>query len=146
MSIYGAAGGGGGGITNSAGLDVIPKSDGTNLVASGMSDDGSFVLINAPTAFSCGDINQVGNLATFSVGGTITANTSQTFQAGDISAVGNSTKLTLNDAAESIRFECASMGFFGAAVITKPEVPAVASPQDIIDALVALGLISQAAP
>jgi hypothetical protein len=34
---------GGGGVTNSAGNNVVPKSDGTNLVASSVSDDGTIV-------------------------------------------------------------------------------------------------------
>ena len=38
---------GGGGITNAAGLNVIPVSDGTNLVASQISDDGNEVTMNA---------------------------------------------------------------------------------------------------
>lgn len=38
-----SGGSGGGGITNSAGANVIPKSDGTNLVASGFTDDGTTI-------------------------------------------------------------------------------------------------------
>lgn len=41
--------GGGGGTTNSAGANVIPKSDGTNLVASSVTDDGTAVTINTRT-------------------------------------------------------------------------------------------------
>jgi hypothetical protein len=37
-----------------------------------------------------------------------------------------------------------TLGFFGATPTAQPVVPAVATPQDIVDALVALGLISQA--
>lgn len=38
------------GVTNSAGANVIPKSDGTNLVASGITDNGSVVTTVAPSA------------------------------------------------------------------------------------------------
>lgn len=48
-------GGGGGGITNSAGSNVVPKSDGTNIVASQITDTGS--LITLPGAVSTGGIN-----------------------------------------------------------------------------------------
>jgi hypothetical protein len=41
--------GGGGGVTNSAGNNVVPKSDGTNLVASTVTDDGTLVTINTRT-------------------------------------------------------------------------------------------------
>ena len=40
---------GGGGVTNSAGANVLAKSDGTNLVASTVSDDGTLVTINTAT-------------------------------------------------------------------------------------------------
>lgn len=39
------AGGGGGGITNSAGANVIPKSDGTNLVASIISENSGTIIV-----------------------------------------------------------------------------------------------------
>ncbi len=38
----------------------------------------------------------------------------------------------------------AKVGFFGAAPVTRPQVPATPLPQDIVNALVALGLITQA--
>lgn len=50
----GRGGGGGGGITNSAGADVIMKSDGTNAVASQLSEAGSTVSTNG--AFSVGTV------------------------------------------------------------------------------------------
>jgi hypothetical protein len=37
--------GGGGGVTNSAGNNVVTKSDGTNLIASGITDDGTTVAM-----------------------------------------------------------------------------------------------------
>ena len=40
----------------------------------------------------------------------------------------------------------ARMGFFDSAPVARPEVPAVPLAQDIVDALVALGLVTQAAP
>lgn len=42
--------GGGGGITNSAGNNVVTKSDGTNLVASQMTDDGTTVKVGTTAA------------------------------------------------------------------------------------------------
>lgn len=38
------------------------------------------------------------------------------------------------------------LGFFGAAPVTQPEVPAVPEVQDVVDALVALGLVTQSDP
>ncbi len=35
------------GITNSAGVDVVTKSDGTNLVASNINDDGTYISLNS---------------------------------------------------------------------------------------------------
>lgn len=46
------SGGGGGGITNSAGANVVTKSDGTNLVASSISDNGTTVTSAEGLAFS----------------------------------------------------------------------------------------------
>lgn len=37
-----------------------------------------------------------------------------------------------------------AIGFFGAEPVAQPEVPAVPTAQDVVDALVALGLVSQA--
>jgi hypothetical protein len=39
----------------------------------------------------------------------------------------------------------ARMGFFDATPVARPEVPATPTEQDIVDALVALGLVTQAA-
>jgi hypothetical protein len=36
------------------------------------------------------------------------------------------------------------VGFYGKAPVTRPEVPAIPLAQDVVDALVALGLITQA--
>ncbi len=44
----GSGGSGGSGITNSAGANVVPKSDGTNLVASQATDDGDNFRIELP--------------------------------------------------------------------------------------------------
>lgn len=41
-----SSGGGGGGITNSAGNNIVPKSDGTNIVASSIGDNGTTVTVN----------------------------------------------------------------------------------------------------
>jgi hypothetical protein len=43
------AAGAGGGITNSAGANVVTKSDGTNVVASSITDDATLVTINTAT-------------------------------------------------------------------------------------------------
>lgn len=37
-----------------------------------------------------------------------------------------------------------TLGFFGASTVNRPEVPAIPTPQDIVDALLALGLVQQA--
>lgn len=47
MGIRINSGGGGGGITNGAGANVIPKSDGTNLVASRITDNGTDIVANS---------------------------------------------------------------------------------------------------
>jgi hypothetical protein len=44
---------GAGGVTNGAGSNVIPKSDGTNLVASSVSDDGTRVMTAEPVGIGC---------------------------------------------------------------------------------------------
>ncbi len=45
-----SSGGGSGGVTNSAGNNVVTKSDGTNLVASQMTDDGTTVKVGTNAA------------------------------------------------------------------------------------------------
>lgn len=45
-----ASSGGGGGITNSAGNNVIPKSDGTNIIASQLQDNGTNIGVGGMTA------------------------------------------------------------------------------------------------
>jgi hypothetical protein len=51
-----------GGISNSAGANVIPKSDGTNLVASQITDDGTTVTVDGPTVIKTGNPTAVGAL------------------------------------------------------------------------------------
>ncbi|MBL7716422.1 MAG: tail fiber domain-containing protein [Bdellovibrionales bacterium] len=61
------------GITNGAGANVITKSDGTNLVASGLTDDGTNLTIARNTSVSGTNTFTVGTgAATF--GGTLNAN------------------------------------------------------------------------
>lgn len=51
-----------GGITNSAGANVVPKSDGTNLVTSRITDDGTDIALDAPShKVILGDVNGTGN-------------------------------------------------------------------------------------
>lgn len=64
---------------------------------------------------------------------------------GDVTAAINGTVLEVNDAAQSISLASTNLGFYGTAAVARPEVPASPTAQDIVDALVALGLITQAA-
>lgn len=76
------------GITNSAGANVVPKSNGTNLVASNISD-GSQIILNAATFIN--GISAAGVDAGAS-------NVNQTI-IGDINSAGNNITLTVDDAA-----------------------------------------------
>lgn len=63
-------------ITNSAGANVVPKSDGTNLVASRVSDDGTNIAVNS------------------GADGTTTI--------GDTGGAGNNTKITVSDSTQVV--------------------------------------------
>lgn len=57
---------------------------------------------------------------------------------------GNSNNATVELSSDGIALAAEAMGFFGSFPIARPEVPASPTVQDVVDALVALGLITQA--
>lgn len=81
------------GITNSAGNNIIPKSNGTNLVASQINDDGNSVVI----ADGAGKFVFIGGT---SPSGLIEGTNSTVI--GDFNANGNGTILTVDDAAGTV--------------------------------------------
>lgn len=90
---WAAGGGGGGGITNSAGANIIPKSDGTNLIASGIADD-SFVVTLMNREFA---VDSTGNNTALLVFPTIFE-----VRLGDVDSAGNDTLLTVNDTSQKV--------------------------------------------
>ena len=78
---------GGGGITNSAGANVVTKSDGTNLVASGLSDDGTTITTSEKFTASAA----AGAAVIKSVN---TSNSSGSYLSGSTICAGNSTSMT----------------------------------------------------
>jgi hypothetical protein len=120
----------GGGVTNSAGANVIPKSDGTNLVASRITDDGTDIYVgdavgatayvltnpaNAEVSFHAtgGGVGVSGGIVAIDSGNQIvtvngTAHTisvdsgTGTTTIGDVNGIGNATKITLYDSAGTI--------------------------------------------
>lgn len=91
--------GGGGGITNSAGANVVPKSDGTNLVASRITDDGTEIILGS-TFLSLGNMSGVNNL---SIGNSVSM--------GDTNGEGNSTSIVTADANSSVQMFTSGDGF-----------------------------------
>lgn len=95
----------GGGITNGAGANIIPKSDGVNLVASRISDSGPgdniTLAANSPDGGNsilldvADDSGNQGSV--FVYPNLITAQTTGTFCAGDCDGNANSTKLSVDD-------------------------------------------------
>ena len=61
-----------------------------------------------------------------------------------LNGVAKAISLTADPTTGQINLNAANMGFFDKSNVARPEVPAVPLPQDIVDALVALGLITQA--
>lgn len=59
-TIISGAGGGGGGITNSAGANVVMKSDGTNAVASTLTDTGGSISSTSNLIFSTDNTKDIG--------------------------------------------------------------------------------------
>jgi hypothetical protein len=106
-------------VTNSAGANVVPKSNGTNLVASRISDDGTTINIDAslpyihldtttdaqdfnvqiPTAGGIMNIEAAngGGITLNAVTDNIKAQTTGTFSAGDADSNANGTKLIIDD-------------------------------------------------
>lgn len=60
-------------------------------------------------------------------------------------AAGSAT-LENTEGTNSIKVDATGIGFFAHATAARPEVPATPDAQDVVDALVALGLVTQAAP
>lgn len=91
------------GITNSAGPNVLMKSDGTNAVASQVTDDGDAVTVN-------GGFGSDGSIDANSSGSSIKIRGSSVSQLwldatsvlGDAGMVGNSTNIAINDADKTI--------------------------------------------
>lgn len=90
------------GITNSAGANVVPKSDGTNLIASQISDDGNSVIAGQSSG-SQFSTNESTGIATISAGTRVDVNSKGgSTKLGDLDGVGNSTTLTVDDAAQTV--------------------------------------------
>lgn len=95
----------GGGVTNSAGNNVVPKSNGTNLIASSVTDDGTTWSIatnkvqvteaNGNTAIA-GTLNAVGNITENSVRVFTVAGAGATSTGGTIDVVCTTNSLTCN--------------------------------------------------
>lgn len=95
------------GITNSAGNNVIPKSNGTNLVASRISDDGTTITLSSTTGstddldiYANGGIFIGGNL-TNGGGGSLGINLQQSF-IGDFNGDKNGTVIIVDDSNQLI--------------------------------------------
>lgn len=91
----GSGGSSGGGITNSAGANVIPKSDGSNLVASNATDNGSTFSITASTLFGLAT-PQINANATVTAGGTTGAQTINK-SAGSVNFAATATSLVVTN-------------------------------------------------
>lgn len=94
-----AAANGSAGVTNSAGANVLTKSDGTNLVASQVTDDGSNVSIIGINTFSASvaSINGGNNAAQL-----VLNSTPGVSVMGDVQGNGNGTTLTVDDGAQQV--------------------------------------------
>jgi hypothetical protein len=79
------------GITNSAGANVIPKSNGPNLVASNLTDNGTAASMASGTSG-----------AIVSVSGSATIVDGTTVDIGDTGGEGHGVRITLNDTAQTI--------------------------------------------
>jgi hypothetical protein len=102
---------GGGGVANSAGEQAIPVTDGDgNLVASQIQDNGSEVIVDAATSFSVNIDGQTRIRATdgmtglstgsFATAEVVVEESSTTL--GDAGGNGNSTKIAIDDNAQTI--------------------------------------------
>lgn len=74
---------GGGGITNAAGANVVPKSDGTNLVASRITDDGSVITLAAGT----GDVQITSDFGEAKIGHTSNNHLIHLVATGSVTAI-----------------------------------------------------------
>lgn len=104
----------GGGVTNSAGANVVPKSDGTNLVASHIHDQllsFPYVNISVPDGdVVLGDVDNLGPNKQYidivnnpaSLTPVITLQSNHKINIGDRDGLGNSTLVEVNDAASTV--------------------------------------------
>lgn len=81
--------------TNSAGANVVPKSDGVNLVASQITDDGNGIVINSSNANKSTNIYGEGS-------GSINVGDGLKVNLGDWQGNANGTKLVIDDANQTI--------------------------------------------
>jgi hypothetical protein len=95
------AAGGGGGVTNSAGANVLAKSDGTNLVASSVTDDGTLVTINTATKARATILTD-GTGPALGVTATLPASPSAQVAGLSVSATGAGTAAQMQAATQSI--------------------------------------------
>lgn len=137
--ITAAANGTGGGIGGSGAADSLAVfTDPTTVGSSQFKDDGTDAWVETAAGFGVYTAGGSG-VAAFDV-------STWTARLGDLDGQANSTLLTVDDDAETIQCDATNIGFFGTSAVPRPEVPATPTAQDVVDALVTLGLITQAAP
>jgi hypothetical protein len=129
------------GASSASGVRIYGEDDNTPLV----NVNDTSVVLNAPQGSNAGLVIAASGFASL-LGGEVPFS-------GVYIGTYNATVLRITDptgegSAVEVQFPepaDAKFGAFGATPVARPEVPAIATPQDIVDALVALGWITQAA-
>lgn len=108
----------GAGITNSASVNVLMKSDGTNAVASRLTDNGTDIIVNSGTgSTTIGDTSAVGNsliIAVDNAGSTISIDSKGgRTTIGDKFGVANEVRLVVDDAGGEVRIDNAPLNIGG---------------------------------
>lgn len=157
IEIDGVAVGTSGGSLNSivAGTGIaVDNTDPANPVVSvpkveHISDDGTLfeIEIDGEIGIEAGGRVYGAGFSFANAGASEVGSPNQATSLGDAQDGGNLTKVKIDDANKTLEFRVASadgqIAFFDAVLTSRPVIPAVASPQDIVDALKLIGLVVQ---
>jgi hypothetical protein len=137
-------GAGGDPFAGQTAITIAPEDGSAGNGGSLQLDDGSFSAAGSVRLIGgAGDPDKEGGSATIGGGSGNQASSEGAYAifggGSDVSDAG-----AIDMAGSAIGFTTTAMGFFGNSAVPRPEVPASPTEQDIVDALVALGLVTQA--
>lgn len=139
-------------VDSTLGAENVTVTGGVTIEPSATAIDALFVSVDDPTDYQNAFVGKAGGTSFFSVDGAgelfikaLDPDAQPLTVIGDPAGTTPIAKFKHAAADVLVIGPAEALGFFGTAAVAQPEVPAIPTPQDIVDALVTLGLVTQAA-